>query len=395
MPTPDVALVGPYPPAGEHHGGATGVASYTANLARSLAEGGATVTVTAAREPGEPSCHYDGTVRVERRFGLGPRALPDAVAAAAATGAPVVHVQHELFLYGGPTAIPGLLPALRGRARPTVVTLHQVVDPAEVDGSFTALHRVRAPASLARLGLAGVQNAVGRLSDAVIVHEPSFARHVRGARVVPHGVESPRCPDRRAARARLGLDGRFTALCFGFLAPYKGLEAAIDAAGLTGSSVQLVVAGGDHPRLAGRDGYAAELRRRGDNVVRFTGRVPDDDVPAWFAAADVALFLYPRPFSSSGALALALAYRTPYLVSPELADCTGAPAAIVVDRDPPVVAERLRALATVPATLDTVRQATARMRNERSWARVARHHLEVYEEVTRARRPARRRFRSR
>jgi glycosyltransferase involved in cell wall biosynthesis len=394
VPTPDVALVGPYPAGGERHGGGSGVASYTANLAHALAGAGATVTVTAAREPGEPAAGHDGGVRVERHYDLGPRALPDAVAAAAATGAPVVHVQHELFLYGGPTAVPGLVPALRRRSRPTVVTLHQVVDPVEVNGSFTALHRVKAPAALARLGVAGVQDAVRRLSDAVIVHEPAFAQHVPGACVIPHGVETPPRPDRAAARDTLGLDDRFTVLCFGFLAPYKGLETALDAAALAAPAVQVVVAGGEHPRLANRDPYESELRARGAGHARFTGRVPDADVAAWFAAADLALFLYPRPFSSSGALALALAYRTPFLVSPELGRCTGAPPEIVVERDANRVAERLRALATAPAELEQLRAATDRLCRERAWPEVARRHLDVYEEVNRARRPARRRVRS-
>ena len=35
---PDVALVSPYPTRGERHGGASGVASYTANLAHALSD---------------------------------------------------------------------------------------------------------------------------------------------------------------------------------------------------------------------------------------------------------------------------------------------------------------------------------------------------------------------
>jgi glycosyltransferase involved in cell wall biosynthesis len=395
VPTPDVALVGLYPTGGRRHAGASGVASYTANLAHALSDAGAAVSVMAAREPGEPDTTHDGRVLVERPFDRGRRALPNAVAAAAATGAPVVHVQHELFLYGGAAAIPGLVPALRRRPRPTVVTMHQVVDPTDVDASFTALHRVRAPARLARLGLAGVQRAVRRLSDAVIVHEPAFARHVRGARVVPHGVETPPLPDREAARISLGLDDRLTVLCFGFLAPYKGLETALEAAGLAGPAVQLVIAGGEHPRLAGRDPYASELQARGEGLARFTGLVPDADVPTWFAAADLALFLYPRPFSSSGALALALAYRTPVLMSRELGDCTGAPMAVHVESHAFRVAERLRVLASNPTELERLRATTGRLRAERSWPRVARRHLDLYEEVRRARCPAGRRVRPR
>src|SRR5205085_6969731 len=124
---------------------------------------------------------------------------------------------------------------------------------------------------------------------------PSFARVVENAVVVPHGVEAAAARDRAAARSELGLDDRFTALCFGFLAPYKGLELALDAAELAGDPVQLVIAGGEHPRLAASgDEYAEQLRARYGTSARFTGRVPEEQVGAWFAAADIALFPYPR-----------------------------------------------------------------------------------------------------
>src|SRR5690606_10209110 len=130
--------------------------------------------------------------------------------------------------------------------------------------------------------------------------EPAFARAVPGATVVPHGVERAPAVDRAAARARLGVDGGpLVVLCFGFVAPYKGLETALEAARLAGADVRLVVAGGPHPRVG--DAYARELRARHGDHARFTGHVPDGDVAAWFAAADLALLPYPRPVSSSGA----------------------------------------------------------------------------------------------
>lgn len=87
------------------------------------------------------------------------------MAAAADAGTAIVHLQFELFLYGGPTSLVGLAPAL-GRARwalggaSLVTTMHQVVDPATVDGRYTQLHRVGAPAAVARAGLATLQSAV-------------------------------------------------------------------------------------------------------------------------------------------------------------------------------------------------------------------------------------------
>jgi glycosyltransferase involved in cell wall biosynthesis len=383
---PDIALITPYPPAGERHGGWTGVASYSANLAHALSDNGANVHVIAPSEPGEPAFAQDGDVTVERPFERGAAAVPTAVRAARRTGAEVVHLQHEAFLYGGPSSVPGLvsgLTVLRRSAPGTVVTMHHVVDPRTVDRSFTRMHRVKAPATVARAGLAAVGSAIGRLSDRVIVHEPAFVDQVRGAMVVPHGVEAAETRDRKAARARLGLD-RFTVLCFGFVAPYKGLEPALDAARIAGPGVELVVAGGEHPRLreAG-DSYLERLRHTNPHA-RFTGFVPDSEVGDWFAATDVALFLHPHPVSTSGGVALALAHGAPFLLSPELAQTAQAPKELVASRNPTALASLLRVLAGDPMALARVREAALALGVDRSWPKIAQRHLEIYEEVTSA-----------
>jgi glycosyltransferase involved in cell wall biosynthesis len=377
MTRPDVALITPFPALGERHGGWTGVASYSANLAGALTRAGAKVTVL-AEDDGGPAAERDGTTEVRRAWRRGPAALPAAAAAAAATGAPAVHLQHELFLYGGPAAVPGIVPALaRLRRRRAVVTMHHVVDPAGVDAGFMRTHRVKAPVPVVRAGVAGVHGAIRTLADEVLVHEPSFASVVRGARVVPHGIETPERAERAAARAELGVaEDRLCALCFGFLSPYKGLEVALEAARAAGDGVELVVAGGEHPREA--DGYAESLRRRAPDNARFTGFVPDGDVAKWFAAADVLLLLYPQPFAASGPLALALAHGTPVLMSAALARTTGAPDELVTPLEPGPLADRLRRLAADAGLRERLRAAAVRLAEGRTWPEVARTHLDLY-----------------
>ena len=380
---PDVCMIAPYPRLGTVHGGESGVASYTANLARALSDEGASVTVVAPEVTGEPPVGADGTVEVVRAFRGGPRALPTALAAARSTLAPVVHLQHELFLYGGPTVLPGMLGALRSRRRASrqVVTMHQVVDPKIVDRDFVRLHRIGVPQRAARLAITTMQRSIPSLSDAVIVHEPAFTRHIRKAVAVPHGVETPsRVLDREQARAELGLDQRLVAVCFGFVAPYKGLETAIDAARLARPDVELVVAGGEHPRLESRHGYAAALRRAHHDVARFTGYVADDDVARWFHAADVVLLPYPMPHASSGALALALAYDVPVLASAAMARTCGLPETLAFT-DAADLADKLRRLAEQPGALESLRTGLAGMRADRTWSAVARRHLDLYREL--------------
>jgi glycosyltransferase involved in cell wall biosynthesis len=379
MPTPDVALISPFPALGERHGGWTGVASYSANLAGALGDAGARVTVLAGEEPGQPATSRDGDLEVRRVWKRGAGALPSAAGAALATGAPAVHLQHELFLYGGPAAVPGVVPALAAlRGRNAVVTMHHVVDPKAVDGTFTATHRVRAPAPLARAGVAAVQRSIAALADTVVVHEPSFASVVKGAEVVPHGIEAPEPIDRARVRAELEIpEHNVCAMCFGFIAPYKGIEAALGAARLAGENVELVIAGGEHPRMAG-DGYVEALHEAAPANARFSGYVPDEDVGRWFAAADVVLLPYPQPFASSGPLALAIAHGTPVLMSQALARTVGAPDALAVPNDPAAIAARLDALASDPGERARLRDAAATLAAGRSWPEVARRHLEFY-----------------
>lgn len=385
MSRPDIALISPWPGGGAVHAGGSGVASYTANLAGALAEQGARVAVVAPRGVDDPALEERDGIRVRRAFSVGPAAVMRAVRCAEDTGAPVVHLQQELFLYGGAASLPGMfggLRRLRRRGRPRVVTAHQVVDPGLVDRSFVDLHRMRVPAFAARRALAGMQTMTGRLSTRVVVHERGFTKHIPRSLWIPHGIETPGLLERDAARARLGVPGdEFTVLCFGFVAPYKGLEHALEAGEAAGSPVRVVVAGGEHPRHSG-SGYSAGLRARWGGA-RFTGYVAEEEVSLWFAASDVALLPYPHPHASSGVLALALAHGTPFLVSPALADCTAAPAETVVPLDALRIGRRLRSLAGDPAAVESLRRACSGMASGRAWPEVARRHLQLYQEVIR------------
>jgi glycosyltransferase involved in cell wall biosynthesis len=384
----ELSLVAPYPSLQDGATIPSGVAAYTERLSTALAGRGLSVRVLAPELAGEPAVASVGDVTVERSYRLGPMALPMAASAARRSGAAVVHVQFETFLYGGAASIPGVAPALaslrRARQGP-VVTMHQVVDPSQVDRQFTQVHRVRVPAPVARAGLATLQRTVQALSATTVVHEQAFGAIVPEAVVVPmgldamDGVEPMPC---QSAKQALGLDPeRLTVLCFGFLSPYKGLENALEAAALAGPAVQLVIAGGSHPRLVGRDSYADDLRGRYGNLATFSGYVPESDVETWFRAADLLLVPYPRPFASSGPFAQALGFDTPILCSEALARCLGTPDELATPVDPPTLARRLVELASDAEQLATLAAATRRLATGRSWDDVARRHIELYEEV--------------
>ncbi len=411
---PDVALIAPYPRPGAPS--ESGVAWYSQNLARALTEEGASVTVLAPADDADRSSELDGRVRVRRCFSRRAGGLLKAAGAALGSGAPVAHVQHEAFLFGGPEAVPGFLGGLamlRGAGAGPVVTMHQVVSPAKIDRSFTELHRVSIPAPLARIGMSTLQGSIGRIARRTIVHESAFASTVRRSVVLPLGLSRrpanaraethsrpaethPRPAETHSRPERPSVDFRaangiraedFLVLCFGFVAPYKGLEAALEAAELAGPPVHLVVAGAEHPRLAGQ-GYGDGLKRRFGATATFTGYVPDEAVSRWFEAADAVLLAYPTAFSSSGVLALAVEHGVPALLSPALAEVVGLPRRAATSLEPSLLADRLTALARRGTELAELARWTSALSEGRSWSHVAKRHLEIYEEVTDAKRAA-------
>lgn len=387
----DVALVSPYPDSDQQS--PSGVGWYTQRLARALADAGARVTVLAPGERESIRVEHDGGVEVDRCFLRGPFGALRAAEAALSTGSPVVHVQHEAFLYGGPGSVPAVLLALarlRQSGRGPVVTMHQVVEPASIGREFTDIHRVNLPPAVARAGMVTMQSSVARTASRIIVHEEAFRRVLPGATVFPLGGNSEAPQAGRGLRAVAGAgDDDLLVLCFGFVAPYKGFDLALEAARCAGPRVRLVIAGGEHPRLTGQ-GYLGALRDRYGDVAHFTGFVAEEDVAGWFGAADAVLLPYPKPFSSSGVLADAAAHGVPVLVSPPLAEVTGLPAEATVPLDPVGLGARLRELAGDRKQLDRLAAVSAALRRGRSWSELARRHLVLYEEVIDAQRAPRR-----
>jgi phosphatidylinositol alpha-1,6-mannosyltransferase len=106
--------------------------------------------------------------------------------------------------------------------------------------------------------------------------------------VVPPGVDPVRfapLPDdaRRVTRTRFGLDpDRPLVLGVSRLVPRKGFDVLLDAVAGLDDDVQVAIAGAgrDRERL---DGLAAKLGPR----AHLLGRVPDADLPALYASADV------------------------------------------------------------------------------------------------------------
>jgi glycosyltransferase involved in cell wall biosynthesis len=334
---PTVVHLTPFPHAGDTRP-APGVPAFISRLLPAYAAAGVPLQrVVADRGSGRrPPREYPSRgIEVVRAYRPGVRFGACVLALARAHG-DVVHAQHEVFLYGGPPAAAQFPAVLRAgaRGRPSVVSIHGVVDLTSVDRGFVAANGSGAPPALVRRMLRALVGASARAADHVIVHEDALGERLSDqygvpaerVSVIPLPVPDSVAITREDARRARGFT-RPTALFFGFVTGYKGLPLLLDAWAryrADGGDGELVVAGGRHPRLAGRPAYereyaALQQRAAGIGGVRWDGYAAEEDVPAYLAGADALVLPYRDGLAASGPMSLALAYGTPILASDVLA----------------------------------------------------------------------------
>jgi glycosyltransferase involved in cell wall biosynthesis len=149
-------------------------------------------------------------------------------------------------------------------------------------------------------------------------------------------------PSREAARRTLDLTGN-VALFFGHVRPFKGLDIALDAWRLLKTDVTLVVAG--EVWWKGEEEYRS--RAAGLRNVRLEFRfIPDAEIAAYFAAADVVLAPY-RIEAQSGVALTSFHFARPVIATsvgglPEIID-EGVNGMLVPPEDPAALARAVDA----------------------------------------------------
>jgi glycosyltransferase involved in cell wall biosynthesis len=171
-----------------------------------------------------------------------------------------------------------------------------------------------------------------RLCHHIFVHTSAMkAQLVNGFRVpadrvtvIPFGINDtiPRSGmTRAAARQKLGIGGNErTLLCFGQIAPYKGLEYLVEALAILarkGDQVRLIVAGkvkrGHEDYWSAVQGSIAQSGI-GDRVTKEVRFIPDEQVEPFLVASDAVVLPYVEIFQS-GVPFLAFSFGLPVIAT--------------------------------------------------------------------------------
>jgi glycosyltransferase involved in cell wall biosynthesis len=119
-------------------------------------------------------------------------------------------------------------------------------------------------------------------ADAITVASRFLQRRFGGT-LIPHVRDTeawdPARYDRAAARAGLGIQHERVVMFLGTPRGHKGVDDLVEAVGLVGGDVRLVLVGADANGASGRRWAACSW-------VRLVGEIPFDDVPRYLVAAD-------------------------------------------------------------------------------------------------------------
>jgi glycosyltransferase involved in cell wall biosynthesis len=245
----------------------------------------------------------------------------------------IVHVQHEFNMFGPiSTALifPVLLLLLRLSGTKTVVTLHAVVTPAEVDAEFAK--KFAFPRSLwpfLRLVITAIYLSTVSLSLRVIVHAMVLKRELEraysanGRRIwhIPIGVEDVPIQIVSGKWTEL-LAGKKVILFFGYLGERKGVEYLINAfrdISIRYADWMLVVAGGvlsySGPYVGRLTKLIAELGLEDRTVFLTTTPFPPDELHELFHLAEFVVLPYTMSISGSLVLSFAMQHGKPVVAS--------------------------------------------------------------------------------
>jgi len=290
-----LAIVSPFPPS------ITGIGQYGYHLTRALANSGLfsrlTVLAGASQGQGCQTPNHLGIAEIDYCWKL------DSIQARQAILSRIKQLHPDLIWFNLGASIFGksplfnvsglLTPMIAARMVPTVATLHELVELAD-------LRALNAPGgALAPLG-ARLLTRIATQADVICLTMQHYAEWLSA-----RGVDCAHIPIGAYHEPELLEEtDSCELLFFTTLAPYKGLELLIEAFTRLGKETPhlcLTIAGTAHTRFPN---YADELKKRYGNAqgIRWLGQVMEDDVKDLFRRSQMVVLPYTAATGSSSVL---------------------------------------------------------------------------------------------
>lgn len=393
-----IAHVTLYPPKGEKHVVGSGVASYSKNLITNIPARHDDQVVVCNIVRAHEDVYQEDDVAVHRVFKRQPGFLRAVNSELKKTNADVVHVQQELALYGGIVTAYLLQWLVFFWRKKTVITLHGVIDPNEIDAKFVKENNSKLPVWLVKLAFRVIYTPLMKWSQRIIVHEQYFKNIVvasygidkKKITVIPHGVEPLKPLEQSSAREELNLPKNADIVLFmGYATGYKGIDLLIEgfaSYARHNKKAFLVIGAGKHPKLHEDEKYLAEYDRLQKKAValipssqhKWEGFIKEEEIATYYSASDVSLYPYTTALSSSGPMSFAIGYEKPFLVSTAFADIFSSYPQLLFDRRSEGLAEKLEYFFT---HRNEYAQVSSDMKRQRNWKSVGEQTLQVYKNV--------------
>lgn len=251
----------------------------------------------------------------------------------------IIHFQQELSLFGGYISVPFLIILtffFKLIHKKIIITFHGVPNITDINDKFAKENNTKLPAWFVKISTKFIFSSLGYFADKIIVHENIFKNYLtRQYYLIPetkvitiqHGVIDFKKLDKVDARKylKLPLDKKIF-LFMGYLTGYKGLELLIDSFtefSKLHQDVYLVIGAGIHPKLKNDKAYLENVysfhQKKAENISNdkycWVGYIPEELVGSYYSAVDLVVFPYTVAMSSSGPMAIAIGYETPFIAS--------------------------------------------------------------------------------
>lgn len=264
----------------------------------------------------------------------------------------------------------------------THVTLHQLFETVNLSDAG-----VKSPMIYRAAGHVATHMLLSANSLSVLLpayHRTLREKYGRGTVNIRHHGIFASCPEEPDLSARGNPVQRV--LAFGKWGTYKRLELLVEAFEQVSASVlpvELIIAGGDHPKTPGYVQEVAE-RVRDNPLIRFVGYVPEESIPDLFRTASLAVMPYTSSAGASGVAHLACQYGLPILASDiedfrELAEYESVSMELFTPNDVESLASRLLSLLHSPERLTAMARQNFSAALQMSMPQVIRQYLRSFD----------------